>query len=429
MNGKKLGFIKEIIVMVGGTAAVQIINIIATPIITRIYGPEIFGVQGIYLSVFGIFLVIVGLGYQFAIALPKKNITAKALTIICLIIGIITSTITAVLININGEKILKLFAITEIIPYRNDIAPTMVVGLIGVLLTQWLIRKNAFREMAVGGIASAVIIISTRLILAEYEISAKTLIWTSVITAPLSALIAYALIKRGNDKSRKKSSHFRINLLKIVAIRYRDFPCYRLPHEIINGLSHGIPFLLIAKYSDANNVGLYMMALAILGLPSNMISTAISTVYFNRVNKIINDKEEPKYLIIKMTIGMAYFSIIPFLIVIFYGPVLFEYLLGDKWKSAGIYAQIMTPYIFMQFINKPAVAAISSLKMQDNLLIYEIISTTLKTFGLIMAYEWYGSDYKAIGVYSSIGAISYALLIAWVILKSKQKVYGKTSIN
>ena len=57
----KSTLVKNILTVASGAVSAQIILLLFAPIITRIFGPEVFGLQGIFLSVISILSPIVTL--------------------------------------------------------------------------------------------------------------------------------------------------------------------------------------------------------------------------------------------------------------------------------------------------------------------------------------------------------------------------------
>jgi O-antigen/teichoic acid export membrane protein len=49
----------------------QAITVLVSPILTRLYTPEDFGVFGVYASILGIVTVVASLRYEYALPLPE----------------------------------------------------------------------------------------------------------------------------------------------------------------------------------------------------------------------------------------------------------------------------------------------------------------------------------------------------------------------
>lgn len=87
---KKSEFTKNIVTLMTGTAIAQAIPIAISPILTRIYSPEDFGVFALFVAIISILGNIANAKYELAIMLPKKdedaiNIFALGFLITCII--------------------------------------------------------------------------------------------------------------------------------------------------------------------------------------------------------------------------------------------------------------------------------------------------------------------------------------------------------
>ena len=64
-------FSRNVLTLVTGTTLAQAIPVLISPILTRLYSPEDFGVYAIYFSVLMITSVVATGKYEMAIVLPK----------------------------------------------------------------------------------------------------------------------------------------------------------------------------------------------------------------------------------------------------------------------------------------------------------------------------------------------------------------------
>lgn len=100
-------FIKNVIVMATGVAGAQAVSIILSPIITRLYGPEAFGIMGTFVSIINIIAPVAALTYPIAIVLPRSDENAKGLIRLSLMIaGVIAVISFILLLMFNKQKCL-----------------------------------------------------------------------------------------------------------------------------------------------------------------------------------------------------------------------------------------------------------------------------------------------------------------------------------
>ena len=87
---------KNILTLMAGTSIAQAFPIAITPILTRIYTPEDFGLFAIYMALASIISIIVTGRYELAIILPHKDEDAFQIMTFAMLITIIISFILLV---------------------------------------------------------------------------------------------------------------------------------------------------------------------------------------------------------------------------------------------------------------------------------------------------------------------------------------------
>lgn len=410
-----------------GTAAAQVIAMAFAPMITRLYGPEAFGLQGIFVSVAGLLTTVAALGYPTAIVLPRSDSDAVGLAKLSILIAGVICILTTIALALFGTQILSILNADAIEQFIYLIPAAMFFSVLAGVLGQWLIRKKAFGVSARYVVITTFITSGTKTGLGFVYPSGIALILTNTIGALLGTLLTYIGWRRhlrNKIRSNRVSSPAETSASILnLARRYYDFPLLRTPQNVINAFSQSLPMLILAAYSGPGAVGQYSIAIAMLGIPASLIGGSVMAVFYPRINEAIHNRENARSLIIKATLGMAVTGAPPFLAVIILGPWLFEFAFGTGWRTAGEYSQWLSMWLFLQYVNKPAVSAIPALKMQGGLLVYEIFSTGSKVFVLWLGFVLFGSDLVAIALFSVFGIIAYTWLIAWVIKRSGQINY------
>ena len=105
----KSDFSKNLIILLIGASLSQLIPILASIILTRMYTPEDFGIFALFTTITIIISSISTGRYELAIMLPKKNIDALYIFVVSIMIVILVSFILFVIVIFFGENILNLF--------------------------------------------------------------------------------------------------------------------------------------------------------------------------------------------------------------------------------------------------------------------------------------------------------------------------------
>jgi O-antigen/teichoic acid export membrane protein len=390
------------------------------PLITRLYGPEAYGLQGIFMSVVGMLTTVAALGYPTAIVLPRADSDALGIARLSLYIGVAITLAVTLLIALFGNELLGVLNAQAIAPLLFLIPLAMIISVLGAVLGQWLIRKKAFKVTATYGVATTFIVNSIKTTAGIINPSALMLIATNTFGGLLSTALTYWGWRRVSKltHAEKKPTPEPRGQLWELAKKHSDFPILRTPQNLINAFSQSLPVLLLASFFGAASAGQYTIALAALGLPSGLIAGSVMSVFYPKITEAINNGEDAKRMIIKATLGMAATGALPFVMVLLGGPFLFELVFGGGWENAGRYAQLLALWLFFAFINKPVISSIPALRMQGFLLIYEIVSVCLRLAALYLGFAILESDFSAITAFSLVGALLNCFLIFHVIRHS-----------
>ena len=198
-----------------------------------------------------------------------------------------------------------------------------------------------------------------------------------------------------------------------VAKEYIKFPKYNSATALMNALSQNLPALLFASFFSLEFVGLYALANKVLKRPIQMVSDAMSSVYLQRIAELNNQGKSVRSNYLKATLSLALVGIIPVIVICIAGPSLFSFIFGPKWKLAGLYAAILSPFLFLFFINTPSTQI---LLVKQKLLFYFIFQIFLLLFrvgSIIVGYHISSDPWAAVALFSGIGVIFNIIIITY----------------
>jgi len=417
---RKSSFVKNVAVVAGGTAGAQALAMVFSPIITRLYGPEAYGVLGVFMALTGILVPVGALTYPIAIVLPKDDHDARGIGQLSVLIALVISVIIGIVVIVGEDLILPLLGSGEAIREYLFLVPIAVfAGALLQVYQQWVIRKKQFKLTARANILQTLLTNSVTVGIGFYKPMAGILI----VMATVKSLVYSTLLGlgiRGVSRGGRNESVLSIEVsrLKALARKHYDFPMYRAPQVFINAISQSLPVLMLASFFGPAAAGFYALGKAVLGLPTQLIGKSVEDVFYPKIVEAKNNSQDLAQILLRSTKGMGVVGLIPFGVVIVEGPWLFQTLFGDEWIIAGKYAQWLSLMSYFFFIARPCVIAIPVLQMQGVLLLYELFSIALRILGLYVGYQYYGDDLNSVVGFSIAGVIIYLLLIVLVYYKS-----------
>lgn len=421
------GFLRNVLTVATGSAAAQAVTLAFTPITTRLYGPEAYGLQGLFFSVVGLLATTAALGYPMAMILPREDAQARAIGRLSVYIGTAVSVVVAVLFVIASDSLLALLNAEALSGFVLLIPLAMFISVVASVQGSWLIRKKAFGFAAKYGVYR-----SFALGVGKVGIGLVHPSGILLIVANLVGQVAGTLLTNfGWRKSQKDLPEARpVERQKLVALAlaHKDFPLLRTPQTFINALSRNLPVILLSTYFGVAAAGQYSLALSVLIMPASLIGGSVMSVFYPRINDAIYNGEDARSLIVRATAGMAATGLAPFALLVAFGPFLFRVAFGEAWVVAGEYAQWLSGWVFLQYVNRPAVSAIPALRLQGGLLIYELFSTGTKIVALWLGFSVFHSALVAVALFSFCGILAYLWLILWVIRRSGAVAIPKTEL-
>ena len=375
----KSDFIKNILALATGTSIAQFIPILISPILTRIYTPEDFGLFALFIAVTVIFGSIANGKYETAIMLPKKDEDAINLFALGLIITFSVSILLLILIIFLNQYFANMLSNNEFRQWLYFVP--LGVFLIGLwsLLNFFSNRIKKYKQIKNVTILKSIVLATLQISISYFKSGVTGLIGGQLV----SQLLGNILLLKNIIKNRVLISKISTSRIIALAKKFKNFPKFSSPHTLINVFFSNLPIFLLGGYFSSIAVGMYALALRISRVPAKLISQAISNVLFQRIVSYKN-KNLPymkyvfKFLIIQILLGLLV-SISLLFISNYTGLIL-----GEKWTNLGSYLLALIPWITTAFIVSPLSFSIALGNQQKKGLYVEIIYGFLKFISLVV---------------------------------------------
>ncbi|MEC2073409.1 lipopolysaccharide biosynthesis protein [Alkalihalophilus marmarensis] len=409
---KRSNFVKNVTIVASGTAFAQLVAMLSTPIIARLYGPENMGILGVFVAMAAIVTKISALTYPVAIVLPNRDDDARSLVYASIYISLIFASLTTFIIYFFNDAIINIFNLGDITSFLFFIPIIIVFSALLQVAQQWLIRKQLFKLTAKSVIYKTVIVNSSKIVLGLINPIAFILVLLTSIGYLLHTLLIIINLKLDDKVKGLLNGVNHKNMISLLK-SYRDFPLYRAPQELVNGIASSLPILMLSIFFGPAFAGFYTISRTVLKMPTELLGKSIGDVFYPRITQAANNGENIAKLLVKATTALAVVGIVPFSIIILFGPWIFELVFGSDWGQAGEYARWLSIWLFFGFINRPSVKSIPVLKLQGSFLIYEILSTAIRAGALFIGFLLYNDDLLAIILMSVFAALLNLFLIVF----------------
>ena len=365
-----------------GTALVQIVAMLASPLLTRLYTPEDFGVYSVYVSIATIIQVIVCLRFDVPITLADKNEKARNLLILCVLSAFIISIITGVITVFFHQKIGQFVGLKENTELLVFISVSVFLGGVYSAGTYWRIRENKYKVITQSKITQSLPQTFSQLYFGYMMYGVVGLILGELIGRLLGSLNLWKgkLIRLLIINPYEESIH-----LKSTAIEYKKFPLISSWSALINSGSLVLPALFIAWQYGLIAAGAYSLVQRVFAIPVNLIGQAMATVYMGTASKLKHDNiKQLGVLYTKTMVTLFFIGIIPVVIIGIYGVEIFTWVFGKKWQLAGQVSQVLAVLFLFRFAMSPVSQTLMILEKQYIQLIWDVsrIISVVAVFGI-----------------------------------------------
>lgn len=411
-------FIRNVLAVASGTAFSQAITMVFSPLITRQYGPEAFGLLGVFTAVVSVLTPIAALTYPIAIVLPKDDREAKSLGSLSISVAAAIACVIGVLVLFAGDWLTEQPGVGDISSFLVLIPLVVISAALLQIAQQWMIRKKQFNAIARASVIQSLIINSSKAVIGYFEPIAAVLIVLTITGSALQAAMLWFGIKYSGIEESRVVLKYKNTELLAIAKKYRDFPVFRAPQAFLNPLSQSLPVLMLAYFFSPVEAGFYSLCRSVISMPTVLLSGAVGDVIYPRIAEAANAGEKIKPLILKSTLGLAGIGVIPFGLVFMFGPQLFGLIFGPDWGDAGEYARWIAFWGYFGFVNRPSNVALPVLSLLPFFLYFEMVSIFLRSVGLFLGFYFFQSALFAVAIFCIIGVFLNVFLIIIVLLKS-----------
>jgi O-antigen/teichoic acid export membrane protein len=328
-----------------GTLLSQIVLVLTSPFITRLYSPEVFGVFSIFIAIVSLVAPVSCGRYDVALVIEKEN-NRDALLVLCLIAGFAVSFFLLIIFFIGEEQLKKLLN-AEKLHFWWYLIP-LIVFLQSIIIAL-LSYANGYKHYHIISKASVVKSFINSLIILAFGFLgfSSNGLFIAEILSSITTVIFLIWIYRTFFKKKTLES---IKKLAILAKKYKKFPLYQASSTIINSLRVMLPIFFLANYFSIEFVGYYALVLKVVFFPLSFISRSVSMLHLKKVSEIIHNKSHAVRYLVSMTSILTAIIIVPMILIIIFGPQIFSFIFGLEWTVAGEFASILMPGLSVIFI-------------------------------------------------------------------------------
>lgn len=368
-------FIKDFTKFFTGAFVAQVLGFALSPVLSRIYLPEDFGIFTFYSQILAASIVLGGGSIFLLLPIIKDRSVNKPIFQIVMIFSLIISLIIMFLgVSGVGSSI-----------YLNTLWPYLIFGVIVTNIRGFYhflsIKEKKYSQNSKAKLSESIVGSGLNISLGLSGFNQFGLILGNLFG---QIFFIFFIIKKMSNSFFEYFILEKLFVYKEIIFKYKK-------HITLQSLNHLLEFVLvllfsflITKVSSISELGYFAFCYKIINTPLNLVADYFGQAALSRISDFSSDLDRRKFLL-KISLLITTPAFLCVLLFYFLGPEIFNIIFGEKWEQSGLIAKAYTLGICSTFFIR-SLQYIPNTKNKHE--VYTVFS--LLTFGvpvLVMLYS------------------------------------------
>lgn len=341
-------FWRHAVTVLTGTAAAQIVPLLAAPLITRLCTPGDLGAFGIWIGIIAIASTVATLRLEAAMILdhePSAQQTCFSVIAYFSTAIAIFLTLCAVLARLSGlphPQAISWFALltigiaTWVTAYTNT-------------ASAYATSYRAFGKAALVKIYGAGAIAVSQVGLLLFGVDGNALFAGHIMGLGVGMTAAIILL----SPPRPRIAMVPTATQRIYLEKHQSFWRYSLPAGLLNIAAGKFPLFLIGAKYGLFAAGLFALTERLLTAPVSLLATSVREVFKRESVHEFQTLGNCTRAYRNTFKGLVLLGLGPALFIFAFAPGLCAWVFGEPWREAGVFARILAPLYFLNFVASP----------------------------------------------------------------------------
>jgi O-antigen/teichoic acid export membrane protein len=409
MTTGKRSYERNVLVVLQGTLAAQLLNFVTLPILSRIFPPAAFGIFQVCQVFIVVGLAITSLRFDIAIVSARRLSELRAVIALCFSLNVLTAVIVIVPC---------LVAPAILFPTKPEYRMMAYLGPIWLLASGVLqtvsyvnLRDGAFRVAAFGKGTQSLANAITAATLGMAGLAAPAL-----LLADIAGRTTAALVQLSGSNARSylmRPSRIAWARVRIVAWRYRHYPMISTVSAMVNLAGASITPILVFAYYGAHTAGQFTLVDRSVAAVIGILAQSMSQVYMSDLARQIRDPEgDARALFRRIVKTSILIGAVPAALLCLILPFAFPLVFGQQWHLAGELGRLMYPLFLSTFVVVPVNTTLAVMGRQGLQFAWDVLRLCSISAVWATAHLLQMSAEHAVALYAAAAALNYMAYLA-----------------
>lgn len=339
------GFWRNVSTALSGVIIAQLIPIVGSVFIMRMYSPSVFGQYSAWYAIVAFVSVILTLRFETSLAIISDGIKRNR--------AVAFSVYIVVLVSVVFFGV-TLFASTIFDFYENNsvmlylLIPSSLLLSLNAVWQSWAAAEGDYKKLTYIRVFQAFILVLSQISSGLYSTKTESLIISFAVSSFFSLVVSVLLMGSVSYKVV-----FSSRLLKYYFKRYRKFPLFSLPADVLNSAVAQMPVIIVESRFGADVAGYLALTIRVLSAPIGILGKAVLDVFKRHAVLELRSKGNCTKLYMNTFVVLSLASFVFCVFMLFLSEQIFEIVFGPEWKMSGSIAVWLLPMFALRFVASP----------------------------------------------------------------------------
>ncbi|MCW3814986.1 oligosaccharide flippase family protein [Micromonospora sp. DR5-3] len=396
-------FYRQVSALTLATAASQVVSLIATVLLARLYAPVDFGQYSIALAAATILATVATLRLEMAVPLAEDDQEAGMVAFAAVLLsalaaaGLLAVLIVAMLLT--GRPWFDLGAGTSVWLVPPAVAAVGALAAFRMLLS----RQQRFGAISRSRFTASLVQNAAQLGAGRLGLGGVGL------------SLGFVCAQVWNTVSMWRGSGLgmlRLSTCGAAVVKWRRFSLMLLWPSLLNTVTVSAVAPLVALCYGVTVSGLFAFAIRIVALPATLVGQAVATVFYPKMAEQERAGVDQEPAIQRAITGLTMLGTPFFGLVMLLGPDLYAMFFGEQWRAAGLISAVLAPWLAVSFVSSPLSSLMTVKKQLTRLLLLSVVEAALR-LGALAAGVLRDRPMMGIAAYSVSGVLICLYYVRW----------------
>jgi O-antigen/teichoic acid export membrane protein len=399
-------YLGHFLIIATGNGAAQAINLLAYPVLARLYSPHEFGLFSMFVAAAAVPGMVACGRFEFAIPIAPKWGVSSVLWLCFLIstaIGIVSTCGAAIYSWSSSASEGSAFALVL----------GICVFLTGVCAagSYFLMRYEAYRVASLSIAVRTVSAVGSQIVLAFVSSDATSLIVGFTLGLVAQAILLVVVIRRRLNLGRPRWRPIRAMLL-----RFRSQVSVDFPSTLVGAIALSVLTFALAILYDARTVGFYSIGNRLAVVPLALFNDSLAQVFFQRASRAKEQKghlwDELKFSL--LTAGLLSMGVL--VVIVLLAHPFIEIFLGTTWTPAAEMLVVLAPMLAVRSLSMSIATTVFVLRSAHWLFVHNVMTVALPVLAFSIAAIFHLNAIAFLEIASALLFVEYALFGTFLVV-------------